>query len=141
MSVRLALIACILLIGAVLASSVLADDEHGENACTGQSWSQETGPNEFWWKVVTTCNDDVASEVAHSIRLEYYDWDDNTWRTSLLIFSGSRLWVDFYATSRVRTVPDFHGMACYRIRTYHRIIEWWKDMYSDGTSYSTEQCY
>lgn len=138
---RLILASCMLLIGAVLASSVLADAEHGEGACTGQSWSLNTGAGQFWWKVVTLCNDEPASEIAHNIRLQYFDWDSYTWRTSLVIFSGSLLWVDFYATSRFRNVPSFNGMACYRIETYHRIIEWWKGAYSDGTSYSMQQCY
>lgn len=138
---RLALVTCLLLAGALLAGTVLASNEHEAGACTAQSWSQNTGPNEFWWKVVTACNDHSASELTHNTYLQYYNWDASAWRDRLLIFGGSRLWADFYGVSRFRVVPAFNGAACYRIKTRHLVIEWYKGGYSDVTTYSTEQCY
>lgn len=138
---RLWLIGCLLVGVILLTSSVLAADEHEAQACPIQSWSQKTGPNEFWLKILTACNDHPAAELTHTGWLQYYDWDDLRWRSLLMAIGGGRNDTDFFAQSRFRPVLEFGGMACYRVKTNHFVIEWYKDTYAEGTSYSTQQCY
>jgi hypothetical protein len=118
-----------------------ADSAHEPGACPSQSWSQKTGPEQIWYKVVTACNDHPAEELNFRAWLQYYDWEDARWRDWWGLAGGGRLDTDFYAFSRYRDVLAYKGAACYRIRTHHYVLEWGKGSYSDGMSYSLSQCY
>lgn len=111
-----------------------------------QTWDEKTGPEQIWWKTVTACNDFPADILQHQVYLQWFNWDSLTWEDKdwqvypFGIFGGDRLNTDFYATSRYRTVDDYLGAYCWRIRVRHWVIEYTKGMW-DGTSYSGGECY
>ena len=141
------LIALLLLRGLLLFQQVWASGEHEPGACPMQSWDNKTGPNEIWWKAVTACNDHPAEELQHSVFLQEFDWNTWTWREEYIypIRWRSRDDADWIANSDFREVEPGGGLACYRIRTHHFVVEWSKGnpppLIEGKNSYSLAQCY
>ncbi|OGO52188.1 MAG: hypothetical protein A2148_02900 [Chloroflexi bacterium RBG_16_68_14] len=139
--------ALLLLVGLLVVAGVEAADQHADDACPAQSWSLKTEPEQFWFKVVTACNDHPAQELEHIVFIQYFDWsagqwvDHPGWPPPFGTFGGSRLNTDFYGSSRYRQVTAYGGYACYRVRTKHWVIEWSKNWYREDESYSLGQCY
>ena len=152
MILRLLVAVCIILAALAAVRLVSASTDHIAGSCPAQSWASQSGPTELWWKAITACNDHQASELQHAIYVQVYDWDGAVtcepetlpcWRdtTGIAVFSGSNYESWFLATSRYRQVTPYQGLACYRIRTHHFIVEPQKGLMSDGNSYSTQHCY
>ena len=134
----------VLLLGVLVAAEVLAAGDHAAGACPVGSWDNKTGANEIWWKAVTSCTDHPAEELVHDICLQVFDWNTWAWRDRYVwgvIFGESSYNSGFIAESRFRTVEDYRGLLCYRIRTYHRVIEHSKRLLGEGYSYSLGQCF
>lgn len=136
----------ILLSLAVLSLSVglvWAASDHGERACPAQSWDQKTGPSEIWWKAYTGCNDFPADLLQHQVYMQVWDWDEARWREMVIfsIFVSGADNASYLANSRYREVTPYLGIACYRVRVRHWVIEYEKGMQSKGDSYSLGQCY
>ena len=140
---RRSTILAVALLALVLLEQVWAANDHAAGACPAQSWDSKAGPDQFWWKALTSCNDHDAQELQHGINLQWFDWDDSLWKDRYVspTFLESSLNTDFLAESRYRTVDTYYGLLCYRIRTYHSVFEHTKGFRSQGNSYSWSRCF